>query len=163
MADKVSQASDGTRRDRPAILTGLVSYVEAPTAKQLLLNQLRNVYANAKNVALPLTHRPPITRGFNIALYDADDQSLLEDIGALPNYFPGEDIAIRDVVLEHDGEAISTLAVHSLVRSCGDRYPSFSAAARRLLKGSAVQADLYHNVPTGPAGRLIYLSPGHLR
>ena len=128
--------------DVPEIATGLAVYNNALGMKQLGLNALRFGYANGKNLLRMRHSIPPIIRGHNMALLSPGDQ-ILDPILVLPNYFPGEDIAIRDIVLKAGGRAAIRLHPHAAVFTSGDRFPDIASALRRYKLGVASQAEFY--------------------
>lgn len=77
--------------------------------------------------------------GRNMML-DLMTEGALEDVLALPHIWPGEDEALKDVVLTHGGNVVKALDVRGAVLTTADRYASFLT---RLRLGRQVCQDIY--------------------
>lgn len=77
--------------------------------------------------------------GRNMMLHLMTEEAL-QDVLALPHIWPGEDEAVKDVVLSHGGNVVKALDVRGAVLTAADRYASFMA---RLRLGRQVCQAIY--------------------
>lgn len=70
-------------------------------------------------------------------LFDLKTQDLRDDIMAMPNYWPGEDRAIKDMVLQHGGLAYKSSDVAGIVITDAERVPSLFARFKMGRQGIA--------------------------
>jgi glycosyltransferase involved in cell wall biosynthesis len=125
--------------------TGLRIFHGAENAQQLGINGIRTVYAAIKSAARELKNAPPVAAGHNMALTSSLSETLLESLMLLPNYFPGQDAAMRDKVIENGGTVKSLFTPEGIVFTAGDRYLTAGLAIKRLTRGVHMHEDVYLN------------------
>ncbi|HET6924752.1 MAG TPA: glycosyltransferase family A protein, partial [Candidatus Saccharimonadales bacterium] len=142
MAGQVSRRKD-------SMITGLRIFNRAEKPAQLAINGMRTAYVMGKNVKRSMTRQTPVAVGQNMALSPLDRGPLGDAILKLPNYWPCEDAAIRDEVLDNGGTVRLSYDRRSLTFTAGDRYGTVKAAGRRLLKGASCTVEQYDTLDTG--------------
>lgn len=84
--------------------------------------------------------------------------SVVQAIGKMPEYWPGEDVAIKDEIVNGGGSVIKTLSVGAVALTDGSRMPSLS---KTIINGRQHVRDYMREsyLSDAPAGSRPYSSP----
>lgn len=137
------------------LLAGPVFFDHGPS---LATDGIRTLNGYLRDVSRKMsTTKLPLTRGANYLLTLDHEGLLYEGLQRLPaNLFPGEDLAIRDTVVQNGGKVVSTLRPETFVYTRNDRFRNLGAAvlARFQLRP---RASFYAD--DTPAGFQMYVTP----
>jgi glycosyltransferase involved in cell wall biosynthesis len=134
----------------PLVGSGLIFLRNGSDRTSDIARRVRSNLRDIKNRDKP----KGMVQGANMGLR-ISDESMLDDILSMPNYWPGEDRAIRDTILGNGGRRVGVTHPQSVVLTELTRVPS---VWRRLKIGKqAVNRNaLITYLDDAPAGSVVY-------
>jgi glycosyltransferase involved in cell wall biosynthesis len=124
--DQMQLAREAFGPKQPVCIVGPAVYTEM----DLIAGSWRNVGHWRNQIKTRDEPNAGFFSGRNMLLHFTDNDSLDEAL-ALPHIWPGEDVALKDVVVNHGGQARKLLDPRAIVLTSGERYPGLVARLKQ--------------------------------
>ena len=106
--------------NRPAFVTGGLVFFGGPG---LVSNAIRSAKRTASQYKVRDSNQSGFFYGAN-ALVDPRTREVIDDLLAMDDIWPGEDEAMKDIILEHGGGSRKVTDPRAVVLTDAERYPS---------------------------------------